>query len=139
MLPKMSALRRDFGETKYRYFLIKDNELLEKYNDIWDKVSRVLKKGFDSESVYNEKLKTKIKSYAGKVNTIFHNDKMPREVSHCLRLSMVLIGFASQIGKNVYPHVFLEECKYIVKEKEVTKYINEDLKISSHSDASDVE
>ena len=28
-LPKMSAYRRDFNETKYMYFLIKDDELLE--------------------------------------------------------------------------------------------------------------
>ena len=34
-------------------FLIKDNELLEKYNEIWDKVSKVIKKGFHSEPVYN--------------------------------------------------------------------------------------
>ena len=29
---KMSAYRGDFGETKYMSFLIKGNELLEKYN-----------------------------------------------------------------------------------------------------------
>ena len=31
-LPKMSAYRRDFDETKYMSLLIKDDELLEKYN-----------------------------------------------------------------------------------------------------------
>ena len=30
MLPKVSACRRDFAETKYMSFLIKDNKLLEK-------------------------------------------------------------------------------------------------------------
>ena len=30
VLPKMSAHRKDFDETKYISFLIKDNELLEK-------------------------------------------------------------------------------------------------------------
>ena len=58
---------------------MKDNELLEKYNEIWDEVSKVIKKGFDSKSVYNNKyLKTKIISYEGKINTIFHNNKMPK-------------------------------------------------------------
>ena len=33
-LPKMSAYRRDFDETKYISFLIKDDKLLEKYNEI---------------------------------------------------------------------------------------------------------
>ena len=32
MLPNVSAYRRDFGETKYMYFLIKDSEMLENYN-----------------------------------------------------------------------------------------------------------
>ena len=45
------------------YFLIEDNNLLEKYNTIWDKVSADVKKQFDSEPVYNKNfLKTKIKS-----------------------------------------------------------------------------
>ena len=44
-------------------FLIKDNELLKTYNEIWEKVSKSIKKEFDSERVYNNKyLKTKVKS-----------------------------------------------------------------------------
>ena len=31
---KMSAYKRDFHETKYMTFLIKNGELLEKYNEI---------------------------------------------------------------------------------------------------------
>ena len=34
----MSAYRRDFNETKYMAFLMKDDELLEKYYEIWEKV-----------------------------------------------------------------------------------------------------
>ena len=46
--------------------------LLKKYNDIWDIVSNIIKKGFDNELVYNEKyLKNKIKSYEGKIDTDF--------------------------------------------------------------------
>ena len=51
-------------------FLIKDNELLEKYNEIWEKAKDSLKREFDSKPVYNKKyLKAKIKSYFGKINT----------------------------------------------------------------------
>ena len=53
-LPKLSACRKDFDETKYMSFLIKD-ELLEKYNKIWEEVKNIIKKKFDSEPVYNEK------------------------------------------------------------------------------------
>ena len=34
-IPKMSAYRKDFDEIKYTTFLMKDDELFEKYNEIW--------------------------------------------------------------------------------------------------------
>ena len=50
------------------HFLIEDNNLLEKYNTIWDKVSADMKKEFDSELVCDKMfLKTKIKSYGDKL------------------------------------------------------------------------
>ena len=36
-LPKMTAYRKDFDQAKFMSFLIKDDELLEKYNEIWKK------------------------------------------------------------------------------------------------------
>ena len=43
------------------YFLIEFDDLLEKYNTIWDKFSADIKKEFDSEPVYNRSfLKTKM-------------------------------------------------------------------------------
>ena len=54
MLPKTSAYAKSYnGQTKWLYFLIEDDELLEKYNTFWDKVSADIKKEFDSEPVYN--------------------------------------------------------------------------------------
>ena len=78
----MSAYKKDFDETKYMSFLIKDDELLEKYNEIWKKAKNIIKKEFDSEPLYNEKyLKGKINSYNRKINTNFHNNKIPKEGS----------------------------------------------------------
>ena len=60
-------------------FLIKDDKLLEKYNEIWEKVEIIIKKEFGSEPLYNEKyLKAKIKSINGIINTNFHNNKIPK-------------------------------------------------------------
>ena len=45
MLPKTSADVKIYdGQTKWMYFLIEDDELLEKQNTIWDKVSADIKK-----------------------------------------------------------------------------------------------
>ena len=56
------------------------------------KVSNAIKKGFDSNPVYIKKyLRTKIKSYKGKINTNFHNNKIPKEGSHYICLSVILL------------------------------------------------
>ena len=85
-------------------FLMKNNGLLEKYNEMWDKVSNTIKKGLDSESVYNEKyLKTGIPFYERKTNTNFHGNKVPKESSQCICLSVILVI------------LFLEQVKTIIR------------------------
>ena len=76
MLPKTSAYVKSYdGRTKWMYFLIEDDDFLEKYNTIWDKVSADIKKEFDSEPVHNKKfLKTKIKSHVDKVTDFYDKE-----------------------------------------------------------------
>ena len=45
-----------------------------------------------------------------------------------------MINFNFRTGNNYYPQVFLEECKYVVKEKNISSYIIGDIEISSDSD-----
>ena len=60
----MSTYRRDFDETKYMTLLIKDDGLLEKHNEMWEKLKNSIKEEFHSEPVYNEKyVNAKIKSH----------------------------------------------------------------------------
>ena len=42
-------------------------------------------------------------------------------------------------AKNYYPEAFLEECKYIIKERKIHKYIIDDVEISSDSDEEIIE
>ena len=82
----MRTYRRDFDETKYVSFLTKYGSflcvLLEKYDEIQEKVRNSVKKEFNSEPVYNKKyVRTKIKPYKGKFNINFRNDKIPKEGS----------------------------------------------------------
>ena len=89
MLLKTSAYVKSYdGQTKWMYFFIEDDDLLEKYNTIWDKVSVDIKKELDSEPVYNkEYLRTKIKSHGDEV-TDFYNKKICKiDSSHtCLAI-----------------------------------------------------
>ena len=62
-------------------------------------------------------LKTKLKYYQGKINTNFHSDKIQKEGSQCICLSVILIDSVYRTGKNYYRQVFLEECRYVNKRK----------------------
>ena len=98
-----------FGKKGFKYllsykhvFFDKNNELLENYNEIWEKASNRMKKGFHSEPVYNGKyIKTKIKSYEEKINTNFYGDKVPKEGSQHICLSVILIGSVFRTEKKL--------------------------------------
>ena len=111
MLPKTSANIKSYdGQTNWTYFFIKDNDLLEKYNTIWDNFSADIRKEIDSEPVYNKNyLKTKIQSHGDEV-TGFYDKKIPKLDS---------IHPALKKDGNYYLQVFLKECKYI--EKKIVK------------------
>ena len=54
MLPKTNAyVKRYDGQTKWIYFLIEDDDVLKKYNNIWNKISANIKKEFDRAPVKN--------------------------------------------------------------------------------------
>ena len=120
------------------HFSIGDNELLKKYNDIWNHVNYSIKKEFDSEPIYNKKfLKAKIKCY-GDEATDFLNEEMAKVDSNYTCLAVIKIDFILKKDENYYLQVFLIECKYIEKEKMALRYITDDLENSfEDSDESD--
>ena len=77
MLPTTTAYVKGYDrQTKWMYFLIEDDDVLEKYDTIWDKVGGDIKKEFDSEPVYNKNyLKTTIKSHGNEI-TDFYDKKL---------------------------------------------------------------
>ena len=114
--------------------MIKDDKLLEKYKDIWKKVT-VIKKESDSNPVYIENyMKAKIKLNNGKMNTNFHNNKSLKEGSQFIFLSVTSVDSIFRTSKNYYPQMFLEECKYVIKERKIHNYNTNDFEISSDSD-----
>ena len=138
MLPKTSAyVKSHDGQTKWIYFLIEDDDLLEKYNTIRGKVSADIKKEFDSKPVYiKELLKTKIKYHDDEV-TYFYDKKISKVDSNHTCLIVITLYSALKKDETYYPQVFLKECKYI--EKKVIRHINDNLSRFSYSDESDEE
>ena len=112
MLPKTSAYVKSCdGQTKWMYFLIEDDNLLEKYNTIWDKVNADIKKEFDSKPVYNtNNLKTKIKFHGDEV-TDFYDKRIPKLDLNHICLTVISLDSALKKDDSYYPEVFLKERK----------------------------
>ena len=112
MLPKIRAyVKRYDGLTKSMCFLIEDDDLLEKYNSIWDKVNADIKKEFDSELVYDKNFfTTKIKSHGDEV-TDFRDKEIPKMDSNHNCLAVISLNFVLKKDDNYYTQLFLEECK----------------------------
>ena len=87
------------------YFLIEDDDLLEKYNAIWDKFSGDIKIEFDSGPVYNKEfLKTKIKSHGDEVGD-FYDKEVPKLDSNHTCLAVISLDSALKKDANYYPQV----------------------------------
>ena len=110
MLPKISDYVKNYdGQTKWMYFLINDNDLLERYNTIWDKVSVDIKKEFDSEPAHNKEfLKTKLKSHGDEV-TDFYDKEVPKVYFNYTCLTVISLDSALKKDENYYLQVFLKE------------------------------
>ena len=95
------------------YFLIENDDLIEKYNTIWDKFSADIKKEFDSDPGYSKNyLKTKIKSYGDEV-TYLYEKEIPKVDSNHTCLAVIILDSALNKDENYYLQVFLKEFKYI--------------------------
>ena len=60
-------------------FMIKDDSVLVKYNEIWNKIKKSLNIKFHSEPAYDkEYIKTETKAFNGVVDTVFSDDIIPK-------------------------------------------------------------
>ena len=83
--------------------------MLNRYNEIWNKISNLLKRGSDSEPVHNKKhIKTKIKNFNIKLNINFLGNKKPKYNEYCTSLSLVLSKSVVKTDNDYYSQMFLE-------------------------------
>ena len=114
------------------------SQLLKKCNAIWHKIGDLLKKESDREPVYDNKyIKTKIKIYNNKINTNFQGNKIPEDNECCACLFVILSDSIINVDEKLYPQIFLEECKYVIKKKKIINSINEELNLDEPEDESD--
>ena len=137
ILPQMSGYIKYFEyEGMNMSFLIKDDEVWEKYNQIWDLIKNKLGIKFHSELVYDKKyLKTQVREYDGAIKTHFLGNDVPKENMHYTCIACIIIDSIMRMGKKNYPQVYLEECKYKMKKIQMSRFINTELDLDSESDS----
>ena len=116
-------------------FLIKDDEVWEKYEQIWDVIKNKLGIKFHSKPIYEQKyLKAKVREFDGVIKTNFLGNDVPKENMHYTCIACITIDSVMRIDKKNHPQVYLEECKYRVKKIQMSRLINTKLKSDSDSE-----
>ena len=119
---------------------IRNNEVCDKYDKIWDVIKDKLGIKFHSEPVYEYKyLKAKVREFDGVIKTNFLGNNIPKENMHYTCIACITIDSVMRIDKKNHPQVYLEECKYRVKKIQMSRFINTELKSDSESSDSDLD
>ena len=86
--------------------LIKDDDVLNKYNEIWGNIKEKLNIKFHSMSVYDEKyMKDKVREFNGMIKANFSDDKIPKENMHYTYIACITIDSVMKMEKKNYPQV----------------------------------
>ena len=135
ILPQMSGyIKYIKNNSKNMSFIIKNDDVLDKHNEIWKKIKEDLNIKFHSMPVYDEKfIKAKVREFNGMIKTNFLEDKIPKESMHYTCIACITIDSVMRMEKKNYPQVYLEESKYKMKKTKMTKFINIELESESES------
>ena len=115
--------------------IIEDDEVYVKYNSIWNKIKKLLGGvKLSSDVIYDDQyIKTKVQTFKI-VKTLFSDNIIPEERVECECIPCISVDSVLKIEKKWYPQVYLEQCKYKVKERKIKKFIDYDLGSDSDSE-----
>ena len=81
-------------------FVIKDDDVLDKYNKIWKKIKKTLSINFHSMTVYDGKyIKAKVREFNGKIKTNILGNEVPKENTHYTYIACIIIDSAMKMDK----------------------------------------
>ena len=113
--------------------MAKNDDVLHKYKEIWNKIKDKLNIKVYSMPVYDEKyMKAKVREFNGVIETNFLGDEIPKESMHYTCIACITIESVMRIEKKNYTHFYLEECKYKMK---MSKFIDTELESESESES----
>ena len=113
-------------------FLIKDVDVWEKHDEIWDVIKNKLNIKFRSKPVYDQKyLKAKAREFDSAIKTNSLANEMPKENLHYTCIPCIAIDSVMKMDKKIHPQVYLEECKYRAKKIQMSRFISAKLESDS--------
>ena len=103
ILPQITGYIKHFENGgKNISFLIKDDDVLDKCNEIWGKIKEIWSIKFYSMPVYDEKyMKAKARGFNGVIKTNFLGDKIPKESMYYTCLACITIDSFSIMEKKI--------------------------------------
>ena len=133
ILPQMGGyIKYSKNGRKNMSLKIEDEDVYLKYNEIWNKIKGLLNIKFHSQPIYDEKyIKIKVKIFNNSINPLFSGDEIPKERIHFVCIPAINIDSILRINKKNYPQVYLEQCKYKVKKRELVSFIDDEVDLSS--------
>ena len=103
-----------------------------KYNQIRNKIKGLLNVRFYGEPIYDDKyIKTKVKTFSSVINTLFTGVEIPKERIHYVYIPAISIDSVLKVDKKNYPQVYLEQCKYKMKKRELVNIIDDEVDLRS--------
>ena len=126
ILPQMSRYIKYFDDGRKNMSFVTDNEeVYEKYNEIWSVIKRLLKLKFTVNPIRDDKyILAKLKIFKEINLTTFTNNVIPIEKNRYIRIPAIDIDSVLKIDKKAYPQAYLLQCRYKLKKRKTVNYID---------------
>ena len=141
ILPQMSGYIKYFDNGgKDMSFVTDDEEIYEKYNEIWEIVRKLLKVKFTASPVRDDKyIVAKLKIFNRINRTTFTDNAIPIERNHYTCIPAIGIDSVLKIdSKRAYPQAYLEQCKYKLKKRKTVSFIDSEIIDEDSNDSYDI-
>ena len=116
-------------------FTTDDENVYEKYDEIWNVVKGFLKLKFTVGPIRNDKyISAKLKIFRKKNLTTFNNNIVTAEKNPYICIPTIDIDLVLKLDKKMYPQAYLEECKYKLKKRKLLSFIDSEIIDDSDSD-----
>ena len=129
ILPQMNGNIKYFDDDgKNMSFVTDDEEIYEKYNEIWEVVRKLLKLKFTVGPVRDDKyIIAKLKIFNRINRTTFTDNAIPIEKNLYTCIPAIDIDSVLKLdNERAYPQAYLEQCKYNLK-KRVVNFIDDEI------------